>query len=539
MACILIKLPEACAIMVRYKGKDRTVVRVLRDQVGRFPDGLLIHTESRDYSRKEVDKVSNRIAHGLQRLGVTKGATVLLMLPNTEMYIFVWLGLAKLGAIEVPVHTAYKGQMLSQAINESRATVIIVHETFLAPLHAVQDQLAILRNILVVSPGSAVPTFSTKCQVTSFDDCISDDDSALSIDPRYNDTLALMYTSGTTGPSKGVLVTNAHAFEYANAVVDVLEIKDGDIYYAPLPLFHIAGQWAVVYAALMSNASAVIKETFSASTFWQDIERFKANVGFLMGAMATFIYKQPEHPNDASNCLERLLLAPLVPNLDSFRKRFNVKISTCYASTEANVPIVASFEVKDPKQCGIARKGWEVEIVDEDDEKVPAGVAGEIVVRPPEPWLTMRGYLNRADATAEAYRNTWLHTGDMGFRDAHGNFYFVDRMKDAIRRRGENISSFEVEREVNAYPSVLESAAVAVKSEHTEDEIMIVVIPRQGKVIDPRELHQFLAGRVPKFMIPRYIKIVGELPKTHTGKIQKNQLRDSGSQGRWDALAPD
>ena len=523
--------------MVKYKEKDRTVVRVLRDQVERFPDKPLLCIESRDYSRQQVDKLSNIIAHGLLGIGITGGEKVLLMLTNTELYIFSWLGLAKLGAIEVPVHTAYKGRMLVHAVNESGARYMIIHAEFLSVLHAVQEQLNDLQYILVVDGNDDVPVFSDIFQVKAFQDVISDDDSGLDFDPAYNDTLALMYTSGTTGPSKGVLVTNAHAFEYANSVVDLLALQENDVYYAPLPLFHIAGQWAVVYAALMSNASAVIKQHFSVNDFWADVEKFKANVSFLLGAMANFLYQQAEGKDDANNSLERVLVVPLVPDLEGFRKRFNVEVSTCYGSTEANVPIVATFEVQDPKQCGVARKGWQVEIVDDDDELVPAGVAGEIVVRPPEPWLTMRGYLNRPEATVEAYRNTWLHTGDMAIRDEDGNFYFTDRKKDAIRRRGENISSFEVEHEVNAYPAVLESAAVAAKSEQTEDEILVVVVPRLGEDIDPLELHEFLAGGVSKFMVPRYIKIVEELPKTHTGKIQKNQLREEGIRDSWDALA--
>ena len=523
--------------MVKYKEKDRTVVRVLRDQVERFPDKPLLCTESRDYSRQQVDKLSSMIAHGLLGIGITGGEKVLLMLANTELYIFSWLGLAKLGAIEVPVHTAYKGHMLVHAVNESGARYMIIHAEFLSVLHAVQEQLNDLRYIFIVDGDGDAPMFSDMFQVKTFQDVISDDDSGLDIDPAYNDTLALMYTSGTTGPSKGVLVTNAHAFEYANSVVDLLALQENDVYYAPLPLFHIAGQWAVVYAALMSNASAVIKQHFSVNDFWADVEKFKANVSFLLGAMANFLYQQAEGKDDANNSLERVLVVPLVPDLEGFRKRFKVEVSTCYGSTEANVPIVATFEVQDPKQCGVARKGWQVEIVDDDDELVPAGVAGEIVVRPPEPWLTMRGYLNRPEATAEAYRNTWLHTGDMAIRDEDGNFYFTDRKKDAIRRRGENISSFEVEREVNAYPAVLESAAVSAKSEQTEDEILVVVVPRPGEDIDPLELHEFLAGGVPKFMVPRYIQIVEELPKTHTGKIQKNQLREEGIRNCWDALA--
>ena len=264
-----------------------------------------------------------------------------------------------------------------------------------------------------------------------------------------------------------------------------LALEASDVYYAPLPLFHIAGQWAVVYAALMSGGAAVIKERFSVSEFWADVEKSQATVSFLLGAMANFLQGQPPSPADKDNALTRLLMSPLVPELAQFRERFGVKVATAYGSTECNVPILSDFSIDDPRQCGRARDGWEVAILDQDDEPVEQGEAGEIAVRPPEPWLTMKGYLGNPSGSAEAYRNCWLHTGDIAFADECGNFYFVDRKNDAIRRRGENISSFEVEREVNAHSAVLESAAVGVASEHTEEEVLVFVVLNEDGLLRP------------------------------------------------------
>ncbi len=519
-----------------YEGKQRTAVRVLRDQVARMPDRTLLHTPGKELSRAEVDRNSNRLANRFAGLGVGPGDTVLLLMGNSELYVFAWLALAKLGAIEVPVNPQYKGQLLAHVANTSAAKVMLADPELLENVSRISDDLAALTTLAVPVPTTThMPRIGRGLTVVPLGDLTETDDSDPGGDPAYNDSMALMYTSGTTGPSKGVLVSHAHAYEYANSVRTALALSEDDVYYAPLPLFHIAGQWAVVYAALISGGAAVIKPRFSVSDFWLDVARCGASVSFLLGAMANFLFQQEEVPSDRHNGLSRILMSPLVPELDRFKARFRVEVATAYGSTEANVPLLSDFSIEDPKQCGRARPGWQVEIVDRDDEIVPAGQAGEIVVRPPEPWLTMKGYLDNAEATAEAYRNCWLHTGDMAHSDADGNFYFVDRIADAIRRRGENISSFEVEREVNAHPSVLESAAVGVASEHTEEELAIFAVAAEGVEVDPAELHRFLRKRAPRFMVPRYIQIVEALPKTDTGKVQKATLREAGLASAWDA----
>ena len=334
-----------------------------------------------------------------------------------------------------------------------------------------------------------------------------------------------MYTSGTTGPQKGVLVSHRHAYEYANAVCRLLELRPADRYYAPLPLFHIAGQWAVVYACLQRGATAVVKRRFSVSEFWSDCAAEGVTATFLLGAMAQFLYGQ-DQPLPAGVRLDRALVVPLIEDLEGFRRKFGVRVTTCYGSTETGVPIVAGFDVSDPTAAGRPAPGYELRIVDENDEEVPVGVAGELVLRTAEPWMTMIAYHGDDEATAHAFRNLWLHSGDAMRRDADGTFHFVDRLKDAIRRRGENISSFDVEREVNAFSGVLESAAFAVPSPHTEDEVAVCVVAKPGVALDVDELGTFLEERLPRFMLPTYLEVVPELPKTMTGKVKKYELRE-------------
>jgi len=339
------------------------------------------------------------------------------------------------------------------------------------------------------------------------------------------DVAAVLYTSGTTGTSKGVVIAHRQAYTYAATIGRLLEISEEDVYYAPLPLFHIAGQWAVVYAALQAGATAVIKRKFSVTEFWPDVAEEGATVGFLLGAMANFLQRQPPSPRDADNPLERLLMFPLVEELESFRKRFGVRVCTAYGSTEVNIPIVSGFDVSDPRLAGRPAPGYELRIVDEKDEEVSVGHVGELAVRADVPWTTMVGYHANPSATSKAFRNLWLHSGDAMRRDKEGNYYFVDRLRDVIRRRGENISSHDVERAVNSFDAILESAAIGVPSHHTEEEVWVYAVPKPGRAIGQAELRNFLKECLPPFMLPEGIEIVAALPKTPNGKVRKHALR--------------
>ena len=289
--------------------------------------------------------------------------------------------------------------------------------------------------------------------------------------------------------------------------------------------FHIAGQWASCTACLQVGATAIVRRRFSVSDFWTVVRESKANVSFLLGAMANFLARQEPRPDDRDNPMQRMLMVPLVDGIDDFRRRFDVRVCTCYGSTEVNVPIISGYDVSEAGMAGRAVKGFELRIVDDEDREVPVGEVGELAVRSAEPWILATEYHRNPEASVRLFRNLWLHTGAAFKRDEEGNYYFVDRIKDYIRRRGENISSFEVEREVNMHPAVLESAAVAVRSAATEDDLKVVVVARPGRSIDAGELREFLRGRVPRFMVPDIVEVAAELAKTPTGKIQKHLLR--------------
>jgi len=230
------------------------------------------------------------------------------------------------------------------------------------------------------------------------------------------------------------------------------------------------------------------------------------------------------------------LMVPLIPEVEDFKSRFDCLVSTTWGGTEMNCPTRSGFDLVDNMSCGrVANDRYEVRIADENDAELPPGIPGEALVRTKEPWIITTGYWNHPEWTEKAFRNLWYHTGDMLMKDAEGNLYFVDRIKDAIRRRGENISSFEVENEINAHPDVLECAVIPVESEHTEQEVMAIVVPSSPGKLNPKDLVKFLEPRMPYFMVPRYIDCVDILPKTPTGKIQKYILRDRGiTASTWD-----
>jgi carnitine-CoA ligase len=499
----------------------RTVSSVLDAGAERFRDLPALRIDGLTVSYEDLRRRAHAFAGALERLGLGQGDRLLIMAPNTIEFVDAWLGCALAGVVEVPVHVEYRGELLRHVVEHSGATHMLLAEEFVPRLADLAPELGSLESLVVVGelpPGAPLPAVTLAEAL----DGPSPSELPASAD---SDAIAVMYTSGTTGPQKGVLVSHRHAYEYANAVCRLLELREGDRYYAPLPLFHIAGQWAVVYACLQRGATAVVRRRFSVSGFWQDCADERVTTTFLLGAMAQFLYGRDE-PVPEGIELDRALVVPLIDGLEEFRRRFRVRVTTCYGSTETGVPIVADFDVTDPKVAGRAAPGYELRVVGEDDREVPVGEVGELVLRTAEPWTTMIRYHGDDEATAQAFRNLWLHSGDAMRRDADGTFYFVDRLKDAIRRRGENISSFDVEREVNAFPGVVESAAFAIPSAHTEDEVAVCVVAAHGVELDVAELRVFLEQRLPRFMLPNAIEVVPELPKTLTGKIKKYELRD-------------
>ena len=495
--------------------------------------------EGRSMTYAELDSEQRRWAGALRRVGIEPGENVVTMVPNSFESYLVWLGVAWLRAIEVPTNNMYLGEMLRYLVTNSNARYAVISQRYLDRLIEIAPTLERLEAV-VVPDADDLP--DCPIRLIGAREFFEGAASATDAGPEHHDIMAMIYTSGTTGPSKGVLMPWAELFEFVR-IQPADFVKPDGAYYAMFPAFHVSGK-ASLYIAMRAHGHIVLRETFSLGEFWNDIRNHNVEAAGLVGPMAGLLMLAPPQPNDADNPLDRVYVGPIIPQIEQFMERFGItRVGTGFGMTEIGAPIASDgFSLVNYQSCGRARVGpphYEVRVVDEYDEEVGPNVVGELVVRAGEPWVLNAGYYGMPDVTARAWRNGWFHTGD-GFKyDEDGNFYFVDRLKDAIRRRGENVSSFEVESFVNQHPKVAESAAIAVPAEVTEDEIKICVVVRVGEELAPEELIEFLAPRMPRFMIPRYVEIVDSLPKTQgTMRTRKVELREAVVNGSiWDREA--
>ena len=527
---------------------ERTVGHILARRAEQLGDKSFVETTAGErISYREMHERSNRFAHGAADFDIEFQEPVLVMMPDTLDYLTVWCGLGKRGAVEVPINLAYRKSILRRLCNDSTARKIIIDRQCVAHLEEIEDELEQLDCVILYSEDPALrndnelpPKIAKRCRVARFEELLSRDTASFEPAPKYNDLVGIMYTSGTTGASKGVSTTHSHSFAYADGAGEIFYLHAEDRFYTSgLPLFHIGCQWAICYAAMIYGATVVLRQGYRNEHFWPDIAEHDCTVVFLLGAIANFLWQQPETPEDSQTPLKKVGMFPVIPEHEAFCRRFGVEISSGYGCTENPCPIIHHFGEPFPNnQCiGYPTAKYDVRILDEHDRECPPGEMGEICTRPENPWEILIGYWRQPEYTARAFRNLWYHTGDAGYRDEQGRFYFVDRLTDSMRRRGENISSMEVEDEVNQHPDVVECAVFPIWDEHTEQEVMAVITPRPGVSIEPAALIEFLDKRMAYFMIPRYIDFTDDIPKTPTGKMEKYKLRERGiTETTWDRV---
>jgi crotonobetaine/carnitine-CoA ligase len=471
-------------------------------------------------------------AAGLQKLDVKRGDHVAVWMANGREALIAFYAINYIGAVFVPFNTAYRGAILEHVLANSDAELLIAHAGLLDRLDGI-NTAAISK---IVTLGKLATT--SALETIDFVNVNGTEDElqplASPIEPWENQSI--IYTSGTTGPSKGVLSSYLHLF--TNAGPESWHFVTGeDRYLVNMPIFHIGGL-GIPFVMLARGGSIALMENFSTDSFWDFVRKTECTVIFLLGVMATFLMKRPPAPDDRDNIVRVAFMVPLTDAAGPFHERFGIDVFTIFNMTEISSPIVSEANPNKLGTCGKVRAGAEVRLVDSNDCEVPIGSVGEMIVRTDRPWAMNSGYHKNPQATAIAWRNGWFHTGDAFRRDNEGFFYFVDRVKDAIRRRGENISSFEVESEVMAHPHVREAAVIAVPSEYSEDEVMAVIAPVPGVTVDYVDLIEFLTSRLPYFMVPRYIRMMDDLPKTPTAKVMKAELRVAGvTADSWDREA--
>jgi crotonobetaine/carnitine-CoA ligase len=455
-----------------------------------------------------------RLAAGLAEYGIGGGDRVLVVSENRPDVLRLWLACGWLGAVLVPVNTALRGEGLRHVLTSARARAV-------APDAAARQRVA---------EAGVEPTWVL-------------DQGGLPVGTRAvpphpvgpGDTGAILYTSGTTGPAKGVLCPHAQWYWWGIKTGEVLGIGRESVLYTSLPLFHTNALNAFCQA-LVAGATYVLGPRFSASAFWSRLADAEATVTYLLGAMVSILMRTPPGDHDRAHRV-RTALAPATPAElhEPFFERFGVRLLDAWGSTETNIVIANTFDDLRPGTLGRVLDGFEARVADEHDAQVADGTPGELLVRHREPFAFASGYDGLPEATTEAWRNLWFHTGDRVVRDPDGTFRFVDRLKDVIRRRGENVSSFEVEQALLAHADVAAAAVVPVPSELGEDEVLACVVPRAGAPFDPGELIRFCEPRLPAFAVPRYVDVLSELPLTPNGKVEKHRLRERGvTATTWD-----
>ncbi len=505
-----------------YEG-EWVVSTILDDRADRFGDRVFVESGDEDVTFGELRDRAQRVAAALVALGVEPGDRVASMLPARTTYLGVWFGIVWAGAVDVPINNEYKGEFLRHVIADSGAEVLVIQDQWVDRLRGLE--LTDLKHVVVVGGESEVPApyvAHTLAEALAHDP-------APKVPRREDELVYIMYTSGTTGPSKGVIHVNRSALWNAYAWLDIVWLDHTDVAYSMFPLFHVTARSAIVSSSMWAGSKVVMRDRFSASEFWGDIRRTGATWFGYMGAVIHLLWKQPPRSDDAGNPVTRAFGAAAPPEIvESFEERFGLFLIEVYGGTELGPATAPSPQRRKVGAQGVELPHVVIEVHDEQDRPVPPDVEGEIVARPAVPYGIFQGYWNLPDRSVEAFRNLWFHSGDGGKMDEDGFLTFTDRIKDSIRRRGENISSFEVERAVQSHPDVLEAGAYAVPSELTEDEVMVSVILNEGVTPDVEGLWAYLIETMPRFAVPRYIRFVAELPKTPSQRIQKYKLRAEG-----------
>lgn len=516
-------------------GQADTVTGVLSRTVEQSPDKVFLDFAGEKYTYKVVWELSLRLAAGLRGLGVSPGQTVVCMLDNNVDAIVSWFAANFLSAVWVPVNTALKGEYLRHQVSDAAAAVVLAESDYAQRILEIADDLPDLEHLVVrgAAPDSLAVT------VSSLDAITPDTGLAAPVAVAPGDLAMLIYTSGTTGPSKGCMISHNYV---CNVARNTAAMRNPDFtLWTPLPLFHLNAAGTSVLATAVNHTTVSIAERFSLSGFWSEIKRSGARQVSILGIMITLIAAMPDTA-EMAECfgqIEHVGGAPWTPDLiAAWKRRFGVRSAgnSVFGLTEASFVTSNRQGLTAPLGASGRRNGdFDVRIVDDNDVEVPDREPGEIIVRPRKPHVMFEGYWRRPEATVAVMRNLWFHTGDIGRFDSEGWFWFVDRKKDYLRRRGENISSYELERTFRAHPDIADVAVHAVLSNLTEDDVKVTAVRCAGADLTEEQLCRWCLDKLPYFTVPRYIEFRAELPRNATGKVLKHQLRDEGvTSDTWD-----
>ncbi len=514
---------------------------VLRERVRRHPEKTYLEVPwaNESYTYAETLDLAERVGSGMLTAGASAGDRVLIMIPNCSAYIFAWLGSSIAGLVEVPINTAYRGAFLAHQVSTTTPSIAIISPEYVERILDVSDSFETVKHFFLVGNDDDIENALSALHdhnkaASRWNDLLTSERIALP-DVMHSDLGSIFFTSGTTGLSKGVMMPHAHMYLFADETVSLTRLTENDTYMSCGPLFHGNSQFLAAYPALIAGSRYVLQERFSASEWINQIRSCKATVTNFIGVMMDFVWQQEPKPEDSDNDLRCVFAAPTASSiLEEYKQRFGIEAFVeVFGLTETCMPILTPYGIDRPAgAAGLLNKEWfDIRLVNpETDEEVEIGEVGELVVRANYPFTSCQGYFDMPEKTVEAFRNLWFHTGDGLKRDEDGWYYFVDRLKDALRRRGENISSYEVEQALSSHPLIGEVAAIGVPADQEagEDEVMVFIVPEEGAQISPDEVWEYSQKQLPDFAIPRYIHFLQELPKTPSEKVRKIELREMG-----------
>jgi crotonobetaine/carnitine-CoA ligase len=508
----------------------------LVDQCGeRYGDRVLAVFDDDSVTYAQAAERAGRVAAGLRRLGVEPGDRVAIMMTNRSEFLYAWFGILKLGAIEVPIHDAARGPGISHILNTTGAGVLIVEDTFLGHVSPYLGDSPSVQHVIVV--GDPAQELDGGRPFGHFDELLATDDTVATVDVAPDHPASVLFTGGTTGPPRGVVLPHNHNINLGTSTAEVAGYTEDDVLLSVFPLFHANAKYMSTIAAMVVGAKVIINRRFSASRFWDQCRRENVTAFNGMGEMLRILMKQPERESDADNPV-RVVIGAAAPRdlVLEFESRFSLAILDVYGLTETGPITFNRFDRRRAGSMGVPVEWYEVRILDENDLEVAPGEPGEICIRPARPNVMMAGYYNNDAATLKTIRNLWFHTGDHGYMDEDGFYFFKARETDSIRRRGENVSAWEVERVLALHPDVLESAAYGVPSPIGGQEVMAAIVLKPGTSVTPEAMLDHCQDKMPHFAVPRYLRFVESLPKSHAQRILKHELKAEGieAEGVWD-----
>jgi Acyl-CoA synthetases (AMP-forming)/AMP-acid ligases II len=522
-------------------GATRTTINAeLAARLAADPDGAYLDFMGDAYSARRIDDQAGRLAAVLAGIGVGRGDRVASLVENGPEQVVTFFATLRLGAIAVPVNTAYKGEFLRHQLADSGARVVVVQGDFAGRVAEIATGAAELEAAVVVGEADAAITTIASLDYRALVTAVPNGMAPVEVAP--GDLACLIYTAGTTGPSKGCMLSHNYVVGMARQIARAWQRTADDVVWTPLPLFHLNAISIAVVGTLSVGGAASIARRFSVSGFWPEVRRSGATITSMLGSLAILVANADDHDEQPGHRLRLCAAAPMPPDIDRiWRERFGcATFSGGFGLTEAS--LLAALPPGEENRPGAAGRPNDVElevrILDDDDVEAAVGEVGELCCRPRHPDTMFAGYWNRPADTLGALRNLWFHTGDLARVDADGFLYFVDRKKDALRRRGENISSFEMEKTFFAHTAILDVAVHAVPSEMGEDEVKVTCVLQPGAVLTAEELCRWAAERVPYFAIPRYVEFRDDLPRNPVGRVLKYELRAQGvTTATWDREA--